>query len=743
MKKWYAKSKRPGQKQVEVKEHLQDVCALSTAFGRALGMEAEAGTAGQLHDVGKYSEKFQNVLKGTASRVDHAMVGAAFLWKYLMDTGGYTAEQLGRSCYAPILEAINAHHGELRSYDELRCQLAACMEEQNWLEGNDGKEVALTGEENYRRLGDVFREDFPEWKRIPAKRMRLTQEARMLWTRILLSCLVDADYTASAAEDGAPAPEAPPCQAERWLQRLTAYRDQLTKNSTADTGLNRLRNELFDTCGRAGDQKPGLYTLTAPTGTGKTLALLHFALRQCVANGQQRIIIVLPFITLTEQNADEYRKILGDDVLLEDHSQRQLTEEQRFFAQRWDMPVIVTTSVRFFEALFADKAPSLRKLHQLANSVIVFDEAQSLPAELLPATLRTVQALCDLPAQNITMLFSTATQPDFHAIPNLEWTAEEICPHSADMYQALRRVQVEWRILLEERAPFSQIAREMAVEKSVCAIVNLKKHAKKLFVSLQLLCEPDSVFYMTTELCPAHRRVVIDQIKKRLAAHLPCRVVATQCIEAGVDLDFDCVYRALAPLEAVIQAAGRCNRNGRIPGGGRVVVFVPDEENLYPDLWYEKAAMQVSALQAEKPIDIQDPAEITRYYRRLFRQLPGNQELAAAIRDQSYGRVEQAYHLIKNDGIQVLVPYAAKSKEFEQLKEEALTRGVTAQWMRNAAPLCVTVYPTDQTIRFAEQLFFAGNYGETSGSDYWVLRRAEDYHEDTGICLESDSLCFA
>ena len=129
MKKWYAKSKRPGQKQVEVKEHLQDVCALSTAFGRALGMEAEARTAGQLHDVGKYSEKFQNVLKGTASRVDHAMVGAAFLWKYLMDTGGYTAEQLGRSCYAPILEAINAHHGELRSYDELRCQLAACMEE--------------------------------------------------------------------------------------------------------------------------------------------------------------------------------------------------------------------------------------------------------------------------------------------------------------------------------------------------------------------------------------------------------------------------------------------------------------------------------------------------------------------------------------------------------------------------------------------------------------------------------------
>lgn len=171
MKKWYAKSQHPGKKQVEVKEHLQDVSALSTDFGRLLGMEAEAKEAGQLHDVGKYSEKFQNVLKGRASRVDHAVVGAAFLWKYLIDTGGYTGEQLGRSNYAPILEAINAHHGELRSYHELQHLLEACMQKQDWLEGNDGKEVALTGEENYRNLRGVFREDFPAWKRVPIKRM--------------------------------------------------------------------------------------------------------------------------------------------------------------------------------------------------------------------------------------------------------------------------------------------------------------------------------------------------------------------------------------------------------------------------------------------------------------------------------------------------------------------------------------------------------------------------------------------
>ena len=741
MKKWHAKSRHPGCEQVEVKDHLRDVGMLSKEFGSQLGMEQEAEITGTVHDVGKLTDKFQDVLEGKAARVDHARVSAAFLWRLLLGTHKCTSEKIANTNYAPILEAINAHHGTLICYNELKHSLRACMTAQNWLEGNDGKEVALTGRENYKGLEEIFRAELPEWKRIGIKNMTLQEEEGMLWSRLLLSCLVDADYTASAEEDGEIIPKPPKCDAENWLERLNAHRTELARNSTADEKLNALRNELFETCGRAGDNAPGIYTLTAPTGTGKTLALLHFALRQCCKNGQQRIIIVLPFITLTEQNATEYRKILGDDVLLEDHSQRQLTEEQRKFSQRWNMPVIVTTSVRFFEGLFAAKAPNLRKLHQLANSVIIFDEAQSLPAKLFPATLRTIQALCNLPKKNVTMLFSTATQPDYQAIPQLTWRATEICPNHAEMYRQLRRVQVTWRISLNERMSWIEIAQRMAEQRSICTIVNMKKHAKKLFDALQTECEEESIFYMTTELCPAHRRVVIEQIKKRLREGLPCRVIATQCIEAGVDLDFDNVFRALAPLESIIQAAGRCNRNGRHSEGGQVLVFLPAEDNLYPDNWYRKAAMLVSALYVEKPIDLMNPSDIQRYYQKLFWKLKGDDKLNEAIQMQDYAGVEKNYRIIKNDGVQVLVPYEPKYEKFEALKEEALERGVTAEWMHEAAELCVTAYANDDFSRYAEQLYFAGKRNESrQPSGYWVLRRKDDYHMNTGLQLQNGDL---
>lgn len=209
------------------------------------------------------------------------------------------------------------------------------------------------------------------------------------------------------------------------------------------------------------------------------------------------------------------------------------------------------------------------------------------------------------------------------------------------MYQQLRRVQVTWRVLPNERISWEEIAQKMAAQRSICTIVNMKKHAKKLFDALKLVCETESVFYITTELCPAHRRVVIEQVKKRLHGGLPCRVVATQCIEAGVDLDFDSVFRALAPLESIIQAAGRCNRNGRHPEGGQVLVFLPDEDNLYPDNWYNKAATLVSALHIEKPIDLMNPSDIQRYYQKLFWKLKGEKKLSEAIQMQDYAGVEK------------------------------------------------------------------------------------------------------
>ena len=254
----------------------------------------------------------------------------------------------------------------------------------------------------------------------------------------------------------------------------------------------------------------------------------------------------------TEQSEKEYCKIVPN--ILVDHSQKNLPKEIRELASRWDAPMIITTSVKFFESLFADKPGDCRKLHSIANSVVVFDEARSLPTELAPATVKAVNALCK--RYNCSMVFSTATQPSFDALPDTEWKPVEIIPENKKLYDQMRRVHVEWRLykngerLNNRRTSLEQIADEMASETSVCTIVNLRRHARKLFDELKGRCDSDEeVFLLTTDLCPAHRLAVVEEIKERLKSEpqKPCRVVATQCIEAGVDLDFNVMYRALEP----------------------------------------------------------------------------------------------------------------------------------------------------------------------------------------------------
>jgi len=222
------------------------------------------------------------------------------------------------------------------------------------------------------------------------------------------------------------------------------------------------------------------------------------------------------------------------------------------------MPFIITTSVKFFESLFSRNPTDCRKLHNLAHSVVIFDEAQSLPPHLTGATLKVVRELCE--RYQMTMVFSTATQPDFDAIPDVSWKPTEILPENAAYYEELRRVAVDWR--LKERVLLPEIAEKMGEQQRVCGIFNLRRHAREVFDSLYAE-DPESAFLISTDLCPAHRLRVVGTIRKRLEDGKPCRVAATQCIEAGVDLDFDVLYRALAPLDAIIQAAGRCNRNGK------------------------------------------------------------------------------------------------------------------------------------------------------------------------------------
>lgn len=731
---FYAKSKNKLGRQATVKEHLEAVMALSEKYGAEIGAPQSARLAAQMHDFGKYSEKFQAKLKGAAMPpIDHAICGASCLYKMANPKN----EAARGKKYYPVMEAINGHHDGLTEISSIRQTLFENIHEDKEKEKANGKISALSGSEEYKKAFSAFQRDFPDFRPEINESSPAENMISMLYSRMLFSCLVDADYSASASDDNAEyleKSEVTDFNCEEVLNSLLQYRDTLRRNSNSDSMLNRLRDEVFEACGLAGDSDRHLFTLTAPTGTGKTLALLNFALRHCISTGKKRIIIVLPFLTLTEQNAATYRKIYSQ--ALEDHSQSDLKDYQRDFAARWSAPFIITTSVRFFESLFSNKPTDCRKLHNIANSVVVFDESQSLPAELTPATLKAVNELAD--RYNTTMVFSTATQPDYTAIRGSVWEPKEILPDNLKLYEALKRVEVAWKIENDEKMPLDGIAEEMAREKSVCTIVNLRAHARKLYDKLSMLCSDTEVFFLTTDLCTDHRRKIVEQIRDRLKNNLPCRLVATQCIEAGVDFDFDVLFRALAPLEAIVQAAGRCNRNGKAPGGkGKVTVFIPDEpEPLYPggknNSWYEYAAGKVKALSRKHPIDIHDPRHLRAYYRMLFQTSADRpiekKALTEAIKKRSFEETCKEYRLINESGYRLIVPYPGSDSEtYTGIVNQTIKTGLTPKLMRDAAGITVSVgYSYKNSMdEYAEPLKIRRN-GTEYDSGFYILK--PQYH---------------
>ena len=724
---YFAKSENSQGHQETVKEHLQQVAALALTYGEPMGMRGEAELAGQVHDFGKYSEAFRDVLAGKCVRRDHALGGACFL----------ECCYRGSVASRPVVEAVNGHHDGLVAYDMIRGELHAIADKRKVAHGNDGKTPTI---ENFTQLQEAiaaFQRDFPDFRPPKLSAPPSGELESMLYTRMLFSALVDADYTASALNDDGTYLERSEdhhFDPSLLLEKLYAYRDEIKRNSTADRTLNAYRDQVFAQCGKMGDEPEGLYTLTAPTGTGKTLALLHFALRHCLKHGKSRIIIVLPFLTLAEQSADTYAKVIPN--VLVDHSQSDLPEEARELAARWSAPVIITTSVRFFEALFSNRPTVCRKLHNIADSVVIFDEAQSLPAALTSATLRAVNELCS--RYHTTMVFSTATQPDFAARKELNWAPREILPEHKKMFEALRRVDVQWR--LGRETPLETIAEEMTQYDSVCVIVNLRRHARQIANALLQRCPAETVYFLTTDLCPAHRREQIATIRWRLEQGQPCRVVATQCIEAGVDLDFGVMYRALAPLDAIIQAAGRCNRNGR--GMGQVIVFRPEDRRMpYPDSWYNNAAVTVQEMRP--PFSIHDPEKIREYYRRLFDGTTDKPELRKAIEARSFEQTAEQYRLIANTGAQVIVPYAKEKDLYERVTGELRKQGITGALRKEAAPITVTCFAKNLEM-YAEELPFARRGRERSAdqahSNVYLLRpqHQEQYCALLGLHLPQE-----
>jgi CRISPR-associated endonuclease/helicase Cas3 len=567
----------------EVGEHLQGVAGKAAAFAALFGSAEWARLAGFWHDLGKYHPEFQSYirratgydveahLESAPGRVDHSTLGAI-----------HALDRLG-SVGRVLAYVIAGHHAGLPDWNSAE---------------QGGASLMSRVEKNRPRLVAALMESIPsEIVAPPFTPTRPPGGSAALWIRMLFSCLVDADFLDTEAFlDGG---RASVRGGYADLHALKARFDRFLAEKQVEIAaagplseVNLARADVLRQCREKGPLSPGLFSLTVPTGGGKTLSSMAFALEHALAHGKQRVVYVIPYTSIIEQTADVFRAAFrnpdaaDDEVpLIEHHSNLdpdRETRASRLAAENWDAPLVVTTSVQFFESLFAARTSRCRKLHNIVNSVVVLDEAQLLPPFFLKPILSVIS---DLAAYyGTTIVLCTATQPaleeqktlDFH-FPGLAGV-REIIDHPEELHTTLKRVSVCIPSDLRTPTTWEEIASKLAQHPSALCIVNRRDDARELF---RLLPPGGGALHLSALMCGEHRSHVIRRIKQAISAGEPVRVVSTQLVEAGVDLDFPVVYRALAGLDSIAQAAGRCNREGRLQDAdgrsttGRVVVFVP------------------------------------------------------------------------------------------------------------------------------------------------------------------------
>lgn len=725
-------------------QHLSGVARMAGEFAGQSPWAEEVRLAGILHDLGKYADRFQARLHGKDSGLDHWSQGASLALTEF------------RAIAAAL--AIEGHHVGLQRGNPIGLKrlhpdrLAAALPPGRTLSDPDLNRLRSRATDDGLTFGK------PNSLAVAPKSFEHAV-ATMLDERLLFSCLVDADFLDTEAhfegdvQGKRPRPAGLKLDAVAALAALDAHMAGLREATGAQAAVRQARETLWGAATRAGQMEPGPFTLSAPTGSGKTLAMLKFALEHAARHGLKRIILAVPFLTVVEQTAHIYRtvfKAFPTNFVLEHHSLAGLGAEaeqrdaegagerqRRLLAENWDAPIVLTTNVQLLESLFSNRPSACRKLHNLMESVILFDEAQSLPSHLAVPTLAALSHLCA--AYRSSVVFATATQPAFDTLHEAVakqavqgWQPREAVPEHPALFAALERVAVSWPQTGEKRA-WAQLAAELRDVEQVLVVVNLKRHALAL---LDELSGAEGVFHLSTNLCAEHRRAVLNRVRKRLKQGKTCRLISTQCVEAGVDLDFPLVYRALAPLEAIAQAAGRCNREGRMDGKGRVVVFEPDEEGnwrrCYPThAYYQAAEATRTLLKLHGALDINAPGLFREYYRRLYDlNNPDSQNPALndAITALDFPEIAKNYRLIEQSAIQVLVPWADRWEEFDTLRAEAERDGISAGWMRRAQRLAVSVYRTSEgTPAWAIPAKLRRGLG---ASDEWFILEG-DYYDDT------------
>lgn len=733
--------------------HLESVSAYAAGFAAAVDT-AGVGTpwaelAGKWHDLGKYRPGFQRYLRASDSpdahiegkvagrEKTHSAAGA--LWA--IETLGARHGERGKLAARVLAYVIAGHHAGLDDWHQgLFERLSSADAKAELLDAIDAQPP-----ESVLDAGNFV----PDLSAIPGGPAGFA-----LWVRMIFSCLVDADFLDTEAhfDAGKPARREGFPPIEQMRVALVAHLERLAASASA-SDVNTHRAQVLQQCLTQAALPPGFFSLTVPTGGGKTLSSLAFALNHAQAHGKRRVVYAIPYTSIIEQTADVFRdalKALGDEVLIEHHSQadaadRDETARSRLACENWDAPLIVTTNVQLFESLFASKTSRCRKLHRLAHSVIVLDEAQQLPPEFLQPILDALNLL--VKHYGVTVLLCTATQPALNStdyfdpsmrLRGLDGVREIIAEPDA-LFGALKRVDVELPTDWTAATPWSEIAARIAAEDCVLAIVSTRKAARELHRLL-----PPGTLHLSALMCGAHRKAVIAHIKARLVAKragidlYPLRVVSTQLVEAGVDIDFPVVYRALAGLDAIAQAAGRCNREGRLPVRGRVVVFVPPSQP--PPGHLRKAAQACISTLHSQHADPLARALFASYFRQFYAavdldakhivpMLKVQPDLAVQFRSAA-----QAFRLVDDDDSAiVVVRYAEHAQEIDTLLGQLESKGPERWLMRKLQRYTVSIHQ-----RVATQMLAQGDLTLPMPGLYVQVDSENLYDPLLGLVLEED-----
>jgi CRISPR-associated endonuclease/helicase Cas3 len=664
--------------------HLSEVASLAAAFAEEFDSAEWGRLAGLWHDLGKYHPGFQRRLEDPSVTQPHSGAGA------------WHAKESAPNTALPLAGVIAGHHTGLA----------------NWTDGATLRE----------RLDRAGRGEWPDTKpnvpsilldhAIPAIPGWVNGNFELeFWTRMLFSALVDADrlcteafYDPRSVTRRAGARDSIDLLRDRLeleLTRITVGLDDEARSRS----VNVHRAEVSDSCQSAAAHSPGFFSLTVPTGGGKTLAAMRFALHHAAQYGLRRVIVVIPYTSIIEQNASHYARIFGRNNVLEHHSnldidrrQRDVSEDvadwQDLAAENWDAPIIVTTTVQFFESLFTNHPSRARKLHNIVQSVVVLDEVQSLPPDKLLTILDGLKQL--VAHYNCSIVLSTATPPALRKraqFPRGIEHVREIVSDPSALASRLRRVRYEWPLPESPPVEWTALATEVAAQRSALVVTHRRADARVLAKELEALVDKEVVLHLSALMCPSHRLDVLARVRARLERDEPVILVSTTLIEAGVDVDFPVVYRALGGLDSIVQAGGRCNREGRL-AAGRVVVFrAPTAPP--PGVPRNGLATTELLLASEEDIDADDPVTQERFFTRLYGTMNTDSASIQRERDQlNFATVAEKFRLIE-DGFthSVIVPYGRAMELMGELKE-AIKRGDAnlRDRFRALQPYTVSIY---------------------------------------------------